>query len=490
MVLAEARRIKLRHEAEQHAHEIRERCKTLRGFVREAWKVLEPATEYLHNWHIDAICLHLEAITFGTMRPRLIINIPPGSSKSLIVSVMWQAWMWGPCGMRSKRFLSTSFEERNVTRDTRKTRDLIMSEWFQTLWPEVRLSRTAETSFANTDMGSREGTTFRGIMGKRGDFFTIDDPHSLDGAESETERDKATRRFVEGGQSRVNDVQTSAIVIIMQRVHMTDLTGVVLAKKLGYEHLMIPMEFELARSHETAIGWSDPRTHEGQLMDPRRMPVSEINNLKNEEYSWAGQYQQRPAPREGGMFKVENIEFVTHAPEGSKPVRGWDIAGSTRRKSPYTVGLKLREGRDGFLYVMDVKRLRAKIDKAEALIIGTAHEEKLAVRHSIPQDPGSAGLSQRDKLSKELAGLDFRFSTETGEKQDRAIPLASQVNAGKVRFVIADWNAALIDEMRNFPNGEFKDQVDAFSRAYAEILSRPKVDNAVGVPRIAGMARG
>jgi hypothetical protein len=107
---------------------------TLAGFVREAWHILEPTQRYVHNWHIDAICQHLEAVTAGRVN-RLLINVPPGSSKSLIVSVLWPAWEWGPKGLRSLRYLATSFNEGPVKRDTRKHRDLTMSDWYRALWP-------------------------------------------------------------------------------------------------------------------------------------------------------------------------------------------------------------------------------------------------------------------------------------------------------------------------------------------------------------------
>ena len=97
----------------------------------------------------DAICQHLEAVTDGRIT-RLLINVPPGSMKSLLVSVFWPAWEWGPKGLRSLRYLATAFNDGPTTRDSRKTRDLILSEWFQSLWPEVQLSRAGETSFGNT----------------------------------------------------------------------------------------------------------------------------------------------------------------------------------------------------------------------------------------------------------------------------------------------------------------------------------------------------
>jgi hypothetical protein len=281
------------------ADAIRGRCQKFSSFVKEAWHILEPTNPLKWSWHLDALCDHLEAISRGTLFPRVIFNVPPGSSKSMICSVFWQAWEWGPLGKPSIRFLTTSFELDNVTRDTRKTRDLIRSDWFQALW-NLPLVRAGETSFANAETGTREGAAFVSVMGKRGDRVVVDDPHSLKGAESEAERTTTTRLFLEGGLNRLNDQMASAIVIVMQRVHETDLTGMLLAHSLGFIHVMIPMEFEVSRRCETPLPWRDPRRWDGELMDPVRMPPAAIAPLKKvSSYAWAGQYQQRPAPREG-----------------------------------------------------------------------------------------------------------------------------------------------------------------------------------------------
>lgn len=473
---------------EQNADDIREKCKSFAGFVREAWHVLEPETRYSHNWHIDAICEHLEAITFGRMKPRIIINVPPGSMKSLLITVMWQAWMWGPCGMPAKRFVSTSFEIGNVERDTTKTRDLIMSDWYQRLWP-IALTRQARLDFANSATGNRLGVAFSALMGKRGDVLVIDDPHSLDGAESEVQRTNAVKRFLEGGKSRVNDRKKSAIVIVMQRIHTGDLSGAVLAEELGYEHLMIPMEFEQARAKETCIGWHDPRDPryppvpgvdqgEGVLMDPRRFGVEEAEEEKKQSYSWNGQYRQDPVAREGNLFMVDRIETIAASPGGGEVVRGWDLAGTKRKKSAWTVGLKLRRA-NGMIIIEDVKRIRGKPFEVKTLIKETAVEDGMTVKQSLPKDPGQAGVHQKDDYADLLEGHNFRFSAETGDKEFRAIGIASQVEAEKVVMVRASWNATFIDELRSFPNSLFKDQVDALSRAYMELVStKPQPENA------------
>lgn len=164
--------------------------------------MLEPNAALVWNWHLDAICEHLEAVTAGRIN-RLLINVPPGSSKSMAVSVMWQAWEWTQPHLRSLRYLATSFNDGPVKRDTRKCRDLILSDWYRFLWPEVTLTRTGEMSFANASTGTREGVPFGSLTSQRGDRLVVDDPHSTETAESPTERANTTRRFREGAVNRL-----------------------------------------------------------------------------------------------------------------------------------------------------------------------------------------------------------------------------------------------------------------------------------------------
>lgn len=481
-------------EARADADGVRRRCQSFAEFVQEAWKVIEPGTRLRWNWHMQAMCDHLEAISRGKLKPRLIINVPPGSSKSTIVSVMWQAWEWGPLGKRHLRFVSTSFDLTNVKRDTSKTLDLVRSEWFQSLWPEVELKTEGVLSFSNYDTGSRLGVAFKSVTGKRGDRLIVDDPHSVDGAESETQRDNATRKFIEGGLNRINDWETSAIVIVMQRLHEEDLTGVILARDYGFVHLMIPNEFESARRCSTPLqvpdpdrpgktkDWTDPRSYEGELMDPVRAGPAVTEDVKKSgDYMYAGQYQQRPAPREGGMFKVEHIDIVDHVPAGGVTWAGWDLAGSKRKKSPYTVRvLMTRVGGD--VYIRHVERRRANPTEVETMIEEVSindRNEIPTVKISIPQDPGFGGKAFKWRVSEILMGFNFICTPETGDKVTRADPFAAQVGAERVHLVRGDWNAAYIEELRNFPSGTYKDQVDASSRAFQALVGTvPVAQNA------------
>jgi predicted phage terminase large subunit-like protein len=465
-------------EVDADADGIRQRCRKFAEFVKLAWRVIEPVTPLKWNWHLQAMCDHLEAISRGKLKPRLIINVPPGSSKSTIVSVLWQAYEWGPLGRPHLRYVSTSFDLANVKRDTGKTLDLVKSEWFQELWPTA-LKTEGVLSFSNWDTGSRMGVAFKSVTGKRGDRLIVDDPHSVDGAESETQRDNSTRRFIEGGLNRTNDWETSAIVIVMQRLHSEDLTGVLLARDYGFVHLCIPMEWEPGGENSprsTPLPWTDPRSSLGELMDPVRVPPEAVIDLqKSGEYMWAGQYQQRPAPREGGMFKVENINIVSHCPPGGRTVAGWDFAGSKRKKSAFTVRvLMTRIGGD--IYVRHVERRRANPTEVEAMLLDVSEgdRDRIAdVRISIPQDPGFGGKAFKWRASEILLGFDYICTPETGDKETRAEPFAAQVGAERVHLVAGAWNAEYIDELRNFPSGTFKDQVDASSRAFTELLNVP-----------------
>lgn len=488
-------------EARDHTAAVRERCSTLAGFIAEAWHILEPDAPYVHNWHIDAICDHLEAVTRGEIN-RLLINVPPGSMKSLIVSVFWNAWEWGPKGRRSLRYLTTAHNDEPVKRDTVKCRSLILSPWYQALWPEVDLNKRGEFAIGNTGTGTRTGVAFGSLTSQRGDRLIIDDPHSTKTAESEAERAETVRQFREGATNRLNDQERSAIVIIMQRLHAEDVSGVILKLGLEYVHLMLPMEFEPDRACVTYVGgkefFRDPRTYDGELLDPERFPALTLAKLYRAmgSYAKAGQYQQRPAPRRGGMFDRTWFEFVPAKPAGGRTVRGWDLAASAAKlktASPtggpaYTAGVKLAVV-DEVFYILDARRTQQAPAGVEAFIKATASQDGPYTRISIPQDPGQAAKGQVAAFTKLLVGYDVRFSPETGSKEIRATPVSAQAEGGNIKIVRTGipardaWIEPFLDELSLFPTGEYKDQADALSRAFAELLEWNAVRAAsIGMP--------
>jgi predicted phage terminase large subunit-like protein len=466
----------------ENAESIRQRCRSLTGFVREAWHVLEPANAYVHGWHVEAICDHLEAITSGQIN-RLLINVPPGTMKSLLSGVFWPAWEWGPMGRPATRIIGSSYSEDYAKRDNRRMRDLVTSEWYQSLWP-TELVRAGEMAFSNTATGFRQGIPFSRLTGGRGDRVIIDDPHSVDGAESEAERGATVRTFRESVPTRLNDPARSAIVVIMQRLHEQDVSGTILSLKLGYEHLMLPMEFEPERRCVTSIGFEDPRAYDGELLFPERFPreVVERDKVPMGAYAVAGQFQQRPAPRSGGMFQRGDFEIVDALPAGTATrVRAWDFAATSAKpgKRPdWTVGLRMALIGDTF-YVEDVVRGQWKPSDVETTLVNIASQDGMAVRIRMPQDPGAAGKADAATKIKLLKGYDAKAVPPTGDKAVRARPASAQAEAGNVKLVRGAWNTAFLDEVCTFPAAQNDDQVDAFADALNELaLGEPGYDLA------------
>jgi predicted phage terminase large subunit-like protein len=280
--------------------------------------------------------------------------------------------------------------------------------------------------------------------------------------------------FRETLPTRLNEPERSAIIIVMQRLHEKDVSGLILAEELGYDHLCLPMEYEGARK-PTSIGFVDPRREEGELLFPARFPRAVVERDKRTmgAYATAGQYQQRPSPKKGGEFEADKIETVDAIPAGVVQwARGWDLA-ATEGAGDYTAGVKLGKLPDGRYIVGHVVREQYGTAKRDALIKNTAAADGMGrCRQSLPQDPGQAGKSQVKALVTMLAGHHVVHSTETGEKVVRARGFASQVNAGNVLMLRAPWNTAFTDELQTFPNGANDDQVDGASRAFDALLGK------------------
>jgi predicted phage terminase large subunit-like protein len=449
---------------------------SLARFVRDAWAAIEPGTPYVHGWHIDAICQHLEAVTRGDLR-RLIINVPPGTMKSLLTAVFWPAWLWGPRGQQHLRIMATSYSERLALRDNLRCRRLVQSPWYQRRWPlSLQPDQNAKGKFELTGGGHREAVPFTSLTGNRADLLVIDDPLSREQAESAAHREQAAETFLESVPTRLNSPDESAIVIIMQRLHERDTTGLALAKGLGYEVLCLPMEYEPERACRTSIGFRDPRSQPGELLFPARYSPETLAGLRASlgAYGWAGQMQQRPAPREGGLFKLADLPIVDKLPEGPVQwVRRWDTA-STEGAGDYTAGcLMARVG--GRYYIADMARLQGSPAQVEAAMRSCAQRDGKLCRIGLPKDPGAAGVIALRYLTAALAGYVVQPQAETGSKLQRAEPLASQAQAGNVMLMRGPWNQAFIDEACVFPNGAHDDQVDAASGAFAMLCASPAV---------------
>jgi predicted phage terminase large subunit-like protein len=287
---------------------------SLAEFVRQAWHIIEPGQKYMHGWHIDFICAHLEAITDGVelddgqLYNRLLVNVPPGTMKSLLIGVFWPAWEWGPRNMPHLRYVCASHSLDLAIRDGLRMRRLITSEWYQKRWGDrvvLTGDQNQKTKFENEATGFRQAAAAGSITGARGDRVIIDDPHSVDGANSDAQRESTVQWFLEAVPTRLNNPDSSAIVVVMQRLHEADVSGTILDKRLGYDHVMLPMEYDPIRAQPTQLGIEDPRQTDRELLFPARFPqeVVDRDSRVMGPYATAGQFQQEPTPRGGGVIK-------------------------------------------------------------------------------------------------------------------------------------------------------------------------------------------
>ena len=228
--------------------------------------------------------------------------------KSLLVNCFWPSWEWGPRNMPHLRYVCAAHEQNLAVRDGLRMRRLIQSEWYQSFWGD-RVTLTGDNNqkikFENTATGFRQSIAAGGITGARGDRVLIDDPISVEGASSDAVRASTNEWFTEAVPLRLNNPKTSAIVVIMQRLHEEDVSGIILEKDLGYDHICLPMRYDPSRAHETQLGYSDPREEEGELLFPERFPPEVVDRDEKAmgPFATAGQHQQSPEPRGGGIIK-------------------------------------------------------------------------------------------------------------------------------------------------------------------------------------------
>jgi predicted phage terminase large subunit-like protein len=468
---------------------------SLRSFVGAAWGVVEPATVFVANWHIDAICDHLQAASRGEIR-RLLINVPPRHMKSLAVSVFWPAWIW--TWAPHTRFLTASYGANLAERDAIRSRDLLRSPWYRQHWPALELKGDVNRTnrYENTATGHRIATGVGGeATGEGGDVIIIDDPHKLEEALSDTARARVIDWHDGTLASRLNDPKIGVEVVVMQRLHERDLAGHLLERG-GWEHLCLPARYE--RTHPFC--WpDDPRVHDGELLWAAHIPEAELASIEQTMGSFraAGQLQQRPAPNEGELLKrgwwqfydpsYLNDDKLAMLPKFTHIVSSWDTAFENKTTSDYVVGqIWGISGPDRYLLYSYRRHtnLRGTID-AMRHAYRWAEERWPNAAHTILIEKSANGAEIVSELKRELPGV--LPITVSNDKITRAIAAAPAVEAGNVYlpghtapetaagYHAPDWVASFIEEAATFPHGRYDDQVDAFSQAINHAAARANV---------------
>ncbi|HUU40954.1 MAG TPA: phage terminase large subunit [Desulfatiglandales bacterium] len=458
------------HRLEIEIQETYAECESsLRTFIEHAWPVVEPGRHFVGNWHIDSICRHLEAVTRGEIL-RLVINVPPRSSKSTVVSVMWPVWVW--LQDPSRRFISGSHNVSLATRDNMKSRRLINSPWFQRGWADrfqFAGDQNQKIKYENNKTGARICFGMgSGVTGEGGDILIIDDPHNAKSAMFSTlERQGAIDMFDQELSTRLNNPDKSAIVIIMQRLHDEDLAGHVL-KTGKYEHLCLPMEYEPARKCITCLGEQDPRTVDGELLCSERFPIAWVEEQKRVlgTYGASGQLQQSPVPAGGGIVKLDWFQRYNELPvkeQWAQVVQFWDTAQKANEllNCPWVCGTWVR-CKNGRLYLVDVYREWMDYPRGKRMAKSLAEKYN---PHAIVVEDKSTGSSLIQELKKETKFSVIPFEPE-GDKVTRLSSESPAIESGKVYIPeVAPWLIEFESEIGSFPLSATMDQADMLSMA-------------------------
>lgn len=463
-------------------------------FVKTFWSELI-GEEPVWNWHIRVICKELQKVCERVFERKekeydLIINVPPGSTKSTLCSVMLLPWMW--TRMPECRFLGGSFDGKLSMDFGNKARRIIKSKLYQDLFPEIQITQDQDTKsyIANTLLGERYCTSSgASIIGRHFHIQTVDDPIDPNGARSEVDLKRVHEWMDEGLAQRCVSQAVTPLILVMQRLSVDDPTGVRLAKTDGtpVRHICLPAE--LSDNVKPAIF---KNKYKNGLLDPIRIGDKVLEDKKAKgAYFYAGQYEQLPVPQAGGQFQVEKLRGPCSPPDPKAfkyVVRHWDKACSVE-SGAYTAGVLMGMLKDSKAspryWILNVIRKQIGTYEREELIKRTAHRDREIYgdiyRVGLEQEPGSGGKDSAQATIWNLAGFIVHAEKPTGKKTERAEPFATQVNSNNVAYAPGDWVRAYTDELKHFGDlAKYKDQVDASSGAFNWLTSRRYKAGAAG----------
>jgi predicted phage terminase large subunit-like protein len=437
--------------------------KMWRGYVHTNYQALIDRT-------LEQVALYIRSGGADGLS-RVMIFLPPRKGKTATVSRHFPAWVIGK--MPNTRLIMTSYGASLAGRNSRFVRNLIKSDRFQQLFPEVRLAQDTQSTFewdiANFDGGMIAAGVGGGITGHGANLIIIDDPiKSRAEAESAVYRQNIKDWYNDDLSTRLEE-PGGAIVIIQTRWHQDDLSGWLLDSHNDNWHVLsLP---EIAEKDDP-LG-----RNPGEVLWPERYSIDWVLGRQESlgEYSFASLYQQRPIPAGGGLFDALQIKIIneSEAPKCIQVVRFYDLAVTVKKTSDYTVGFKLGVTADEQFVIQHVWRVRKEAPDVQEGIVQNAAVDGQNV--AIRLEAENAGISQLGYLLRDsrLRGHQIDAKPPIGDKYTRAGPAASRVNNGRVLMVRGTWNQAVLDEFAVFPNGKHDDIVDGFSGAY-EMLTTHK----------------
>ncbi len=440
------------------------------AFTERAFSELNPTTPYLENWHLNLVAAKLEACRQGTIT-RLIICVPPRSLKSHCASVALPAWWLGHDP--TAQLLCVSYAQDLADKHARDCRSVMTSPWYGNLFPRTRLphQKQALAELRTTRHGVRLATSVGGVLTGRGaDVLIIDDPLKPDEALSDVQRGKVNDWYSHTFYSRLNHKATGCIILIMQRLHEDDLVGHVLQQE-SWEVISLPAiaESDEVHCYETPYGDEAHHRRVGEALHPERESLETLLRVKQTlgAYHFAGQYQQTPAPLDGGLVKRE--WFSIYRPEElprqfHQIVLSWDTANKASELANYSVctiwGIVNHQR-----YLLDVWRQQVNYPDLKRAVLALARQWCATV---ILIEDRASGTQLLQELQAE--GLPVTGIQPVGDKVMRFHAQTAVIEQGRVWLPHeAPWREPLLHELTTFPKAAHDDQVDSVAQALAWI---------------------
>ncbi len=436
-----------------------------RAFVHKVFLTLTPGQTFIRSWHLDAIADRLERVRRGECR-RLIINMPPRSLKSIMSSVAFPAYVLGH--NPSRRIICASYSGELAKKHSNDFRAVLESTWYRAVFPGTRVGafKNNEIEIELTARGFRLAASVGGTLtGRGGDIIIIDDPLKPDDAFSEAKRNGANQWFTNTLLSRLDDKRTGAIVIVMQRVHMDDLTGFLTEQSDEWEILNLPA---IAEHDETIQGWNGELHFRGagEVLSPEREPLYVLEALKTQigGDAFSAQYQQLPVPPGGAMIKRHWIVRYKKLPPMSERLmilQSWDTANKGGPQNDWSVCTTWVLASKMRWFLVDVWRGRVDYPALKATV--EAQAKKWGARRVLIEDAGAGTMLVQELRARVPGIIGVR---PDGDKVSRMAVASAKFEAGQALLPErARWLADFESELFAFPGVKHDDQCDSVSQA-------------------------
>lgn len=466
------------------------------------------------NWHIKKLAEELEYIARRVAAKKindqdLIINVPPGTTKTALISIFFPVWCW--INWHWMRFITTSHTQSLSLESAEYSRDIIKSEKFHSIFPELVVKQDKDKksnfrvvkTFSSKDAkaktvagGGRISTSISGSpMGFHAHIIIMDD--LLDPKRYSQAEITAANTHLDRLSTRKTDKRVSTMILVMQRLSVDDPTDYMIRKRtyktksgIGYSVRHISLPGEIITNEEALKPKEWKKFYVNGLLDKNRLNWRVIKEMEMQlgQYGYNAQIGQFPLQVTGNLFKTDKIAFVDVLPPANqiiKMVRYWDKAGTGEKEltslvgQAFTAGVKMAKLRSGNFLIVDVIRGHWAAEEREQIIKATAVADGREVAVYVEQEPGSGGKESAQNTIRNLAGFTVYADRPQGDKVRRADPYSVQVNHGNVTMLRGSWNQVFVDEHKVFPHAKIKDQVDAAAGAFNALFQTKTVESAI-----------